>query len=133
MWEANAWGVYASVGAFEDWIQERVPNAVFSDQGAGFAAAEGGSPVAVSELQEFVASQSLDHPSQLAQVTVDIAPGNAIKIGEVIKVRVTSSVDGRLIVFNRDETGRTTSCSLTISAGRPTAGCPRNDKGWGDD
>jgi secreted trypsin-like serine protease len=106
--EAKAWGVYSSVGAFEDWIKQRVPNAVFSDQGAQPPA--GGmvaSAVAMSGLQSFVANQPAAHPSQLAQVTVDITPAGAIKIGQVLKVRVTSSVAGRLVVFNRDEAGRT--------------------------
>lgn len=104
--EAKAWGVYSSVGAFEDWIKQRVPNAVFSDQGA--ESGTGGSAVVMAGLQNFVAHQPAVRPSQLAQVTVDVTPGRAIKIGEVLKVRVTSSVDGRLVVFNRDEAGRTT-------------------------
>lgn len=104
--QAKAWGVYSSVGAFEDWIRRRVPNAVFSDQGAGTGT--GGGAIAMAGLQNYVANQPATRPSQLAQVTVDVTPGGAIKIGEVLKVRVTSSVAGRLVVFNRDEAGRTT-------------------------
>ena len=106
---AKAWGVYSSVGAFEDWIKERVPNAAFSDQGTGSGSGgDGDSAVAMSELQDFVSSQSTEHPSQLAQVTVDVTPSSVVRIGEALKVRVTSSVDGRLVVFNRNEAGRTT-------------------------
>ena len=102
---AKAWGVYSSVGAFEDWIKERVPNAAFSDQGTG---GDGASAVVMTELQDFVSSQPTEHPSQLAQVTVDVTPSGVVRIGEALKVRVTSSVDGRLVVFNRNEAGRTT-------------------------
>jgi Domain of unknown function (DUF4384) len=46
-------------------------------------------------------------PSQSGQVTVDIVQGERIRAGQLITVRVTSSVPGRLILFNRDATDRT--------------------------
>lgn len=97
--ERNAWGVYTSVGQFESWIKQRVPNAVFTES----------QPTAsVSGLQQIVGTKPSSHPSQLGNVTVEVLPGNKIRIGEKISVRVTSSIAGKLIVLNQDEAGKTT-------------------------
>jgi hypothetical protein len=39
-------------------------------------------------------------------VTVDMLPGETVKVGSTITVRVTSSVPGSLLVYNQDHTGK---------------------------
>jgi hypothetical protein len=95
--EAHTYGVYASVGYFENWIRHYVPNARFttgesdtgSDQDLGSIAGGGNAPA-----------------SQVAQVSVDM-PGAQVKLGGSIEIRVTSSVAGHLFVFNEDSDGKT--------------------------
>ena len=118
----NTPGVYSSVGAHEDWIRQRVPNAVFIDA-AGNQAGGGVNPI--PGLDEFIGDDAPDHPSQFATVTVDIVQGNQIRVGEQIVIRVTSSVDGRLIVLNRDEKGRTTQLFPNNFSNATTGGLAR--------
>jgi secreted trypsin-like serine protease len=95
--QANALGVYASVGHFESWIRQRVPNANFVKQQGG---------PTNQQLQTYVQGGIDDKPGQLAQVSVDIAQGAQIKVGDRLDVRVTSSVDGHLFLFNQELGGK---------------------------
>lgn len=101
--QPNAVGVYASVGYFENWIRQRVPNANFAKPGAQNL--QGGGTTN-QQLQTYVQGGSGQQPGQLAQVTVDIAQGSQIKVGDRLDVRVTSSVDGHLFLFNQEMGGK---------------------------
>jgi hypothetical protein len=98
--QPNAIGVYASVGHFESWIRQRVPDANFVKP----QTAQGGTTN--QQLQTYVQGGNADKPGQLAQVTVDIAQGAQIKVGDRLDVRVTSSVDGHLFLFNQELGGK---------------------------
>jgi secreted trypsin-like serine protease len=119
------WGIYASVGHFEDWIKSHVPNASF---GGASATAAPGQPATTAlqsspqptaptgpappnstqaALQTMGASQTATAPSQSGHVTVDIVQGEQIRLGALITVRVTSSIAGRLILFSRDASDKT--------------------------
>ena len=104
--QPNAWGVYTYVGYFRDWIRGYVPNAVFEGDAPaaqpGPVVAGAGSPA----LQQIVVQQPPAPPSQFAQVTVEVLPGNVVRFDQLIRIRVTSSIAGRLLVFNREENGQ---------------------------
>lgn len=104
--QPNAWGVYASVGHYEDWIKKHVPNAVF---GGTAAAKPPASETAAADtaLETMAAPQAAIAPSQSGQVSVDIAQGVRIRVGTPITVRVTSSIAGQLLVLSRDAKGDT--------------------------
>lgn len=99
--QPGKYGVYASVGYFEKWIRLHVPNASF------VAAAEGSGGENETEqiAAAYVKPSAPVEPSQLGQVNVDILPGERVRVGERITVRVTSSVPGHLFVFNEDHDG----------------------------
>lgn len=101
--QPRAWGVYVAVGHFEDWIRGHVPNAIF---GAG---AQRPPTIGHAEqaLQVIAGDQTSIPVSRQGQITVDITQGVRLAIGQVFTVRVSSSVNGKLIVFNRDEAGKT--------------------------
>jgi hypothetical protein len=101
--QPGKYGVYTSVGYFENWIRARVPNASFAS-GTHAAPGQGGTDHA---LGAFIGNTPVSRPGRLAQVNVDILPGQKVKIGETLKVRVTSSVPGQLFVFNQDLGGKT--------------------------
>jgi secreted trypsin-like serine protease len=102
--QPRKYGVYASVGYFEDWVRRHVPNASFA------AASTGQRPGTLGwsnqPLESYVGSVPTNKPGQTAQVTVDVLPGERVKVGDRIMVRVTSSVAGQLFVFNEDEKGK---------------------------
>jgi secreted trypsin-like serine protease len=109
--QPGKFGVYTSVGFFESWIQERVPNVSFADLPS--AEPTGGAkvpaPVASTEqqLEAFVGNNApTAEPSELAQLTVDVLPGEKIKVGALMTVRITSSVPGHLFVFNQETDGK---------------------------
>lgn len=96
------YGVYASVGNFESWIKQRVPDVQFA------VAAGGGSPAsqstqAVSGLTPGATSNP--QPSSMAQVRIDILEGTRVKVKSYIQVRVLSSVAGALVIFNENPDG----------------------------
>ncbi|MEQ1712465.1 MAG: trypsin-like serine protease [Hyphomicrobium sp.] len=103
--QPEAWGVYASVPHFEDWIRGHVPN-------ASFTGAEPATPPAAAvasadqALAALLGAQIAAAPGQSGQVTVDVLPGERVSIGELVRVRVTSSIAGSLIVYSRDAQGQ---------------------------
>lgn len=96
-------GVYASVGNLEDFIRSRVPDAVFSQRDLEVTT---GNPVdqAVATLTD--GATSVNKPSTLAQVTVDIAQGVNLKVNSFAEIRITSSVSGAVVLFNENPDGR---------------------------
>jgi hypothetical protein len=93
------YGVYASVGNFEQWIRQHVPEAQFaSPAGSGSRPTE-----AVSTLTDGVTTVS--NPSTIAQVHIDIVEGNRFKVKSYLHVRVSSSVAGTLVIFNENPDG----------------------------
>ena len=98
--QPGKYGIYASVGYFEDWIRSKVPNASFASQPESGAAQNDTN----QHLENYVDDGGTAQPSKLAQVNVDVLPGERVRIGEAIEVKVTSSVPGSLFVFNEDTT-----------------------------
>ncbi len=99
-------GVYASVGAFQDWVKKRVPDANF----VSIRSLSLGKPV-LHDTQQAVngltdGAQTSETPSALAQVTVDLVQGAKVKVGSFVDIRVLSSVSGSLALFNQDSDGR---------------------------
>jgi len=99
--QPRSYGVYASLGHFEEWVRQHVPNASFAAGPSSPPAGSGVEPI----LQTIAGQTNVPRPSRLAQVTVDVLPGNQVRVGQTIAVRVTSSIGGNLIVYNRDERG----------------------------
>lgn len=98
--EAGYPGVYASVGHFQDWIRSRVLDVTFTRPSAP------GSPTQASVAPLTAGASETGRPSQLAQVTLEIAEGDTLKVGSFIEVRVTSSVRGAVVVYNENPDGR---------------------------
>ena len=94
------YGVYASVGAFESWIKSSVPNSSFLSKPS--PPSQKPTDTALATIVSAPAAQ----PGALAQVNVDVTPGETVAVGKAIAVRVTSSVSGNLVVFNQDPDGR---------------------------
>jgi secreted trypsin-like serine protease len=94
------YGVYASVGNFESWVKARVRDATFVE-------ATDTSSDPTNQAVDTLTSGATDasKPSQLAQVTIDIAEGGRVKVGSFIEVRITSSVPGAVVVFNQNPDG----------------------------
>jgi|GEM_PF-2414503 len=95
------YGVYASVGNFEQWIKQHVPDAQFARANGGPLPSRPAE--AASALTEGAMTDS--KPSEIAQVHIDIAEGNKFKVKSYIQVRVSSSVSGSLVVFNENPDG----------------------------
>lgn len=93
------YGVYASVGNFEQWIKQRVPDAQFALPGSGSSS----SSDAVNGLTE--GATTIPEPGSVAQVRIDILEGNKAKVKSYIQVRVLSSVAGTLVIFNENPDG----------------------------
>jgi hypothetical protein len=93
------YGVYASVGNFEQWIKQRVPDSQFALPGSGSSS----SSDAVNGLTE--GATTIPEPSSIAQVRIDILEGNKAKVKSYIQVRVLSSVAGTLVIFNENPDG----------------------------
>jgi secreted trypsin-like serine protease len=89
-------GVYASVGNFEQWIKRRVPD-------AEFALPPSASGEAANGLTN--GATTIDKPSTLAQVHIDIVEGNRVRVNSYIQVRVSSSAAGTLVIFNENPDG----------------------------
>jgi hypothetical protein len=93
------YGVYASVGNFEQWIKQRVPDAQFALPGSGSSS----SSDAVNGLTE--GATTIPEPGSIAQVRLDILEGNKAKVRSYIQVRVLSSAAGTLVIFNENPDG----------------------------
>ena len=91
------YGVYASVGNFEQWIKQRVSDAEFALPLPSKPAE------AASGLTNGAASAS--KPSEMAQVHIDILEGNRVRVKSYIQVHVSSSVSGSLVIFNENPDG----------------------------
>jgi secreted trypsin-like serine protease len=99
--EEGYYGVYASVGNFEQWIRQRVPDAQFAEPASGGSASR--PTEAVTTLTD--GATTVLKPSSLAQVHIDIVEGNTFKVKSFIQVRVLSSVTGTLVIFNENPDG----------------------------
>jgi secreted trypsin-like serine protease len=102
--QPKKYGVYASIGYFEDWVRRHVPNASFAAAATGQT--QGSASAGNQGLESYVGNVPAGASSQTAQVNVDVLPGERVKVGERITVRVTSSVAGHLFVFNQDHEGK---------------------------
>lgn len=102
------YGVYASVGHFQEWIRARVPDAVFVDRKPPAPSGINQTASAADTAAAALVSNAADtaKPSTIAQVTVDFAEGDALKVGQFVEVRVTSSVSGAVVVYNENPDGR---------------------------
>ena len=100
-------GVYASVGYFEDWIRSKAKDVVFYDSkpNSGSSTAVAATDHAISAIGSGAATTQ--NPSALAQVAVGIVQGDQLRVGTIIDIRVLSSIDGKLALFNEDSDGRT--------------------------
>lgn len=102
------YGVYASIGHFQEWIHSHVADAVFV---GGRPPSPSTEPIAASAATDAGAAALTSHatqttkPSEIAQVTVGFAEGDAVKLGQFVEVRVTSSVNGAVVVFNENPDG----------------------------
>jgi Trypsin/Domain of unknown function (DUF4384) len=105
----NAYGVYTSIGRFEKWIKERVPNAYFSlpangtgdsplDQIAGVV--PGGPPAPHGQVTPHVRVHPCDGISYGEAA-------NRVKVGACITVEVTSGIKGKIAIYNVDAEGKT--------------------------
>ncbi|GGE24549.1 hypothetical protein GCM10011390_50000 [Aureimonas endophytica] len=99
--EAKYPGVYASVAKFQGWILKHVPNARFIEPKP-----QGESPVVAASKPLVTGAPVPQKPSELAQLTIDIAQGTKVRLDSYIDVRVVSSVPGNLALFNTDSDGR---------------------------
>jgi secreted trypsin-like serine protease len=90
------YAAFASVGYFEKWIRQRVPNAVFVLPQPGVSSG----PLAV-----IAGVRAGGPPAPLGQCAIDVyADGlatNVARVGSALSVRVTTGVAGRLAVFSR--------------------------------
>jgi hypothetical protein len=121
--QPGKYGVYASVGYFEAWIRQRVANASFAP------AREAVSPN--DHVMEDLTSGSDGHPGGLAQVNIDLLPRSEVRVGELVTVRITSSVPGRLLVFNESFDGPSYQLFPNQFSGRNQNGQPRDAIGAG--
>ncbi len=110
--QPKSYGVYASVASAESWIRELVPTAKFVDTSNTSGAAIGGAfsslPGYITQaLSSIVGNAQTSKPSTLAQLSVETASGPKVRLDDLIRLQITSSIDGNLVVFNRDPDGRT--------------------------
>lgn len=98
--QPGKYGVYASVGTFESWIKSSVPNSSF------LSVRPTSSQKPTNVALASIAGPSTAQPGPLAQVNVDVTPGETVSVGKSISVKVTSSVAGNLVVFNQDPDGK---------------------------
>lgn len=110
--QPKSYGVYASVAASQDWIRDLVPAARFVETSnkppGGIGAALSSIPAYLSQaLSTIVGNTHTTKPSDLAQLSIDLVNGPKIRLGDLVQLRVTSSVDGNLAVYNRDPDGKT--------------------------
>ncbi len=121
------YGIYASVAHFEQWIRQHVPNASFvgaTMPDPGQQQPQG--PAATDQaLATYVGDTAAAPPSQLAQINVDVLPGQKVRVGDRIMVRVTSSVAGNVIVYNQDIDGRAYQIFPNMRSGRDLPGQAR--------
>ncbi|WP_454620428.1 trypsin-like serine protease [Bradyrhizobium cenepequi] len=95
------YGVYASVGNFESWIKQRVPDVQFAVPAGTGSSSQ--STQAVSGLTPGATSNP--QPGSMAQVRIDILEGTKVKVKSYIQVRVLSSVAGAFVIFNENPDG----------------------------
>ena len=93
------YGVYASIGNFEQWIKQRVPDAQFANGDSLLSRPT----EAASGLT--VGATTTSRPGEIAQVHIDVVEGNKFKVKSYIQVRISSSVSGALVVFNENPDG----------------------------
>ncbi|WP_165435229.1 trypsin-like serine protease [Bradyrhizobium sp. Leo121] len=109
--QPRSYGVYASVANAEGWIRELVPTAKFaqaSDEGTGSGTALSSVPAYLSQaLAKILGNTQASKPSTLAQLSIELLSGPSARLGDLIQLRVISSIDGNLVVFNRDPDGKT--------------------------
>jgi secreted trypsin-like serine protease len=110
--QPKSYGVYASVASAENWIRELVPAAKFVEasnkQGTGIGATLSSIPMYLSQaLANIVGNTHASKPSTLAQLSLELLAGPKLNLGDLIQLRIISSVDGNLAVFNRDPDGTT--------------------------
>ena len=74
---------FTSVGFFEDWIREHVPNARFVSPAVASA-----NPVDHS-LRAIAGIDPSGRPGKLAQVSIDLQPRDRVRLGDAIMVEVT--------------------------------------------
>ena len=95
------YATFVSVGFFEDWIREHVPNARFVSPAVASAGTVDHSLRAIAGIDPG------GRPGELAQVSIDLQPGDRVRLGDAITVQVTSSVAGQLMVFSQSADGHT--------------------------
>lgn len=110
--QPQSYGVYASVASAENWIRELVPAAKFVDTSNNPTSSIGGALSALPSyitqaLSNIVGNAQASKPSSLAQLAVEIVSGPKVQLDDLIRLQITSSIDGSLVVFNRDPDGRT--------------------------
>jgi secreted trypsin-like serine protease len=108
--QPKSYGVYTSLAAFEPWIRQRVPDAQFistAPSTSAESAAIAGIPAYVTQIiTSLLGNTSSKEPSKLAQVSVDLVQGTTLRVNDLIQIRVTSSITGKLVVFNQDSDGK---------------------------
>ena len=127
-------GVYASVGHFEPWIRQRVPDATFYVLAApaapprpAVASVPASAPVTAVEA---AAAAIGDHGG----LKVALVNGRAVKVGQDIQVKVVSTIPGQLLVYNLDlETGAAYQVFPNRYSAAAVAGRPQLAVRAGDD
>jgi hypothetical protein len=95
--QAHEYGVYTSVGDFEPFIRQYVPN-------VSLATAKGDPGGSLDGAQP----PNMPPPGETAQVNVDVVPTGPIHLGTPVIVRVSSSDAGVLMLFAKDANGHVT-------------------------
>ncbi len=133
--QPQTYGVYASVGHFEQWIRKYVPDAQFATP-----------QEAAPALAAISGARPNGPPAPHGQVTVDLAvvectrpdaPSKAgaksvraieagIKVGSCVRVQVTSGVSGHLGVFSRNAKGEVDQIYPNRISGSKQAGATRS-------
>ena len=130
--QPRSYGVYASVANAEGWIRELVPTAKFvqgsNNQGTGIGVTLSSIPTYIGQaLTSIIGNTQASKPSNLAQLSLEIVTGQSVRLGDLIQLRVISSIDGNLVVFNRDPDGKTYQIypnKFIKEAGRIRSGLP---------
>jgi hypothetical protein len=100
--QAGKYGVYTSVGAFESFIRQYVPNASLATEASSSGGPAPGDPIGDVQPPQMPA------PGETSQVNVDVLPAGTIRLGTPVIVRVSSSDAGLLMLFAKDADGHVT-------------------------
>lgn len=108
----GAYGVYTNVAAYANWIRNYVPDATFQTDDSApnrpFAATD---QVIASAVRPPPPSPPPSRPPTPPpytpppgppKLTVDVLPGDKIKLASPIRIRIVASHDGELVVFNEN-------------------------------